>query len=306
MKYLVFLFVFLFSVNASEQREIIKVALSFDDAPMTSSYLGGQERTGKLLKTLEKNKVKAVFFVNSAKFDNYNGYERIKKYDSAGHFIANHTASHPMLSKVSAAEYISEIIECDKKIKNFKNFRKWFRYPYLDQSRDIPKRDSVWNFLDENDYKIGYCTIDNYEWYINSQFNKNIGNDINFDKFKEYYFNHILESIHFYNNIAINTLGYSPPHILLLHENDINALFLDELIAFLNKHNIELICPDDAYANTELNKRPDVEFNYQGRVASIAYANDYNGKLVQKSENTKFLDSLFIEYEIVNLPLNKE
>jgi peptidoglycan/xylan/chitin deacetylase (PgdA/CDA1 family) len=302
MKFLLILgFVFSLCLSYSDDDRTIKVALSFDDAPMpTSVYMTGDERTERLLKTLEKHNIKTVFFVNSAKFEGFNGLNRIKRYDSAGHFIANHTSHHSMLSKVSAEKYINEIIECDSKIKDFQNYRRWFRYPYLDQSNDIPKRDSVWQYLDDNNYKIGYCTVDNYEWYVNSQFQKNKDKGINPEKFEDYYFRHILESIKFYDDISKKQLAHNSSHILLLHENDINAIFLDELLEFLKEHNIEIISPEIAYKDNILSFRPDVTQNYQGRVASVAYSKGYKGMLSQKSEDTDYLDSLFNAKQIIN------
>lgn len=294
MKFISLIFIFTAIVLNSYENDTIKVALSFDDAPKGKGVLFScDEKTDRLINTLDKYHIQSVFYVNPGKFDNNNGLNRIKKYDSAGHFIANHTVSHPMLSKVSAEDYINEIIECDKAISGFTNNKKWFRYTYLDQCNDRNKRDSVWHFLDDFGYQIGYCTVDNYDWYIDALFKNNYHEDIDLDKVKEFYLEHIFNSIKFYNDMALETLGYSPYHVLLLHENDINALFLEDLIKLFKNNNIEIISPELAYTDKIASIRPDVTQNYQGRVAAISFSKGYKGKIYQESEDTDYLDSLF-------------
>lgn len=302
MKFKMLILLLIVSVTFSNERHKIKVALSFDDAPKSDgAFYSGKERTDILLNIFDKHSIQTVFYVVSVNFEDNSKLERIHRYDSANHIIANHTHTHPNLGNISAKQYINEIKRCDNNIKIFKNYKKWFRYTYLNQSNDIPKRDSVWDYLDKENYLIGYCTIDNYDWHID-QLAKiaYTENPINFENLKSMYLNHILESVFFYDNIAVNSLGYSPNHVLLLHANDINALFLDDMIELFKKNNIEIISPEEAYSDKIARIRPDVTQNYQGRVAAIAYSRGYKNRIHQISEDTEYLDSLFKISNIIN------
>ena len=280
----------------------IRIALSFDDAPKSSGYLmTASQRTAKLIKILEMHDIEAVFFCNTAKFPNHNGKERIKKYDSAGHIIANHSHSHKHPEQLGAKNYINDIKTAHNILKDFNNFKRWYRFPYLNQGSKKTIRESILNALDSMNYRIGYCTVDNYEWYLNKLYGdaaKN-GNEPNFGKMKNMYIDHIINSIYFYNDMAKKELGYSPPHVLLLHENDLTAVMLEPLIKAFKKHNISIIDSKEAYSDELLSIRPETMKNHQGRIAAHAAAQGYKGRIYQKSESTKYLDSLFIKNKVI-------
>jgi hypothetical protein len=52
-----------------------------------------------------------------------------------------------------------------------------------------------------------------------------------------------------YNDIAVKTLGRSPAHVILLHETDLNALFIEDVVAALRADGWEIITADEAYAD---------------------------------------------------------
>ncbi len=59
-------------------------------------------------------------------------------------------------------------------------------------------------------------------------------------------------------------------HVLLLHENDLAALFLGDLIRLLISKGWKVISLEAAYADPISSDAPGVLFNNQGRVAAIA------------------------------------
>lgn len=76
------------------------VALTFDDGPHP-------EFTLKLLEILDKNKVKATFFVVGKQVKKYPEFLReIKKH---GHEIGNHTFNHPLLTTLDRSGVINEL-----------------------------------------------------------------------------------------------------------------------------------------------------------------------------------------------------
>ena len=284
------------------EKEQIRIALSFDDAPKSSGYLmTGMKRTTKLINMLGKHNIRTVFFCNTAKFSYQYGKERIRKYDSAGHIIANHSHSHKHPEQLGAKNYIKDIYIAHNILKKFENFKQWYRYPYLNQGTKKSVRDSIWHALDDMNYKIGYCTVDNYEWYLNKLYGDAVKNHKNpdFETTKKMYIDHIMNSIYFYDDMAKNELGYSPPHVLLLHESDLTSVMLEPLLNAFKKHNISVIDPEKAYSDKMLSIRPETMKNFQGRIAAHAAAQGYKGMIHQKSESTKYLDSLFIEYNVI-------
>lgn len=296
IQFLIFTLFIAFKIASAQQ-----IAITFDDAPMQDGeYFTGKERAGLLTEKLHESKVTAAFFCITNQFDSA-GIERIKLYEDAGHLIANHTHTHSWINNIGVANYIEDIARADSILKDFRNFMKWFRYPYLDEGKTIEERDAIRNALQEMNYINGYVTVDNYDWYINSMLQKALkeNKQVDFNKLEKFYIDHIWQSIIFYDNIAKRTLGRSPAHVLLLHENDLAALFIDKLIRHIKSQGWEIISPAEAYKDEIVSIIPDVLFNGQGRVAAIAYEMGIKpNELVQHSEDTDYLEEQALTLDI--------
>ncbi len=114
MGYLVFLLIvstnvqFNFFVPAFNRNPEVPgkmVAISFDDGPV--------ENTLKILELLEKYNVKASFFCIGKNIEEHP--EIFKSVLSRGHFVGNHSYSHPLgMGFLSTARIVEEIQGCDK------------------------------------------------------------------------------------------------------------------------------------------------------------------------------------------------
>ncbi|HEY0743965.1 MAG TPA: polysaccharide deacetylase family protein [Chryseosolibacter sp.] len=281
-----------------------QIALTFDDAPMEDgAYFTGNERTDRIIAQLKANNVKeAAFFVITKNIETNKGLPRLKKYVAAGHVLANHTHRHRWIHQLGTFNYIKDIEKADSILKTIKGYSPWFRYPFLDEGRPNSTRDSIRVALKNLGLTNGYVTIDNYDWHINGQVRKAIldGKKINEEALKQFYLEHIWNSIQFYDNIAKQHLGRSPKHVLLLHENDLSAKFIGDLIQFIQSKGWKIISTAEAYSDPIASEVPDVLFNGQGRVAAIARAKGVPPKdLVQESEDEEYLDRLMAERKII-------
>ncbi len=84
------------------------IALTFDDGP-TPGY------TDKILKILKKYDVKATFFVIGSKAQKYPNL--VRREANYGHEIANHTYTHPKISKLSFKAYKTEMKKTQNVVK---------------------------------------------------------------------------------------------------------------------------------------------------------------------------------------------
>jgi peptidoglycan/xylan/chitin deacetylase (PgdA/CDA1 family) len=299
MKKVLLLLITLFLSIGSFAQEI---ALTFDDAPLGSGAIfTGKKRTSKIIETLRKHKKQVAFFVVTSHIDSV-GFERLKMYADAGHLLANHSHSHNWIAAMGTANYVRDIQKADSILKASRlPYRPWYRYPFLDEGKTKGSRDSIRAALTALSLMNAYVTIDNYDWYINGATAKAMKSNarVNYSKLKKFYIEHIWNSIQFYDSIGRQVLGRSPKHVLLLHENDLAALFLDDLIQFLEDKGWKIISPEEAYTDPIAREIPEVLFNNQGRVGAIAFAKGLKpAALIQQSEDEKYLDQLLLEREV--------
>lgn len=262
-----------------------KIALSFDDAPRgNGAYFTGAERTEALITSLESvNAPPVVFFVTTQGLKSSEGRDRISKYAKAGHLIANHSDTHPFASQVGLEATILDIDSAEQKLAGYSNRRPWFRFPYLDEGKTLDLRDGMRSALKERDLLNGYVTIDNFDWYLASQWRKAVRDEYNVDMeaLKAAYIETLVDAVEFYDQLAIDAIGNAPPHVLLLHENDLAALFIDDLIKALRQQGWEIISPDEAYAHPVATTLPETLNAGSGLFAAMAIDRGYPEKRLQ-------------------------
>jgi peptidoglycan/xylan/chitin deacetylase (PgdA/CDA1 family) len=286
------------SISAQE------IALTFDDAPIADGlYYTGVVRTETLIAKLKNQNVPQVaFYCISSRADSV-GRARLRRYTEAGHIIANHSHSHTRIQQLGAAGYIQDIFKADAILRELPGFKPWFRFPFLDEGRTIADRDAIRQALNERGYFNGYVTVDNYDWYFERLFQTALREKkrVDYEKLKQLYLEHLWQSLVFYDQMALAALGRSPKHVLLLHENDLAALFSDDFIRLLRQKGWKIISPIEAYQDSIATTVPDVLLNNQGRVAAIAKAKGYAGRFSQASEDKEYLEKLFDQQQVFQM-----
>jgi peptidoglycan/xylan/chitin deacetylase (PgdA/CDA1 family) len=257
-----------------------EIAITLDDAPREdTAHFDGATRTAKLLETLKRADVAQIaFFCNSARMDAA-GAARIKAYADAGHLIANHSHTHADLHQVGVQNFVADLGAADQALRGLPNFRPWFRFPYLHEGKSIEVRDALRNELKTRGYLSAYVTVDTYDWHMDQMFQDAIaaGKKISFGRLRDAYVELHADSIEFYDDVAVKELGRSPRHVLLLHENDLAALFLGDLVKKLRKNGWKIVSPELAFQDPIANVEPDTLVLGQGRVIALATAKGYTG-----------------------------
>lgn len=270
-----------------------EIALTFDDAPRPSTALTGKKRSELLVKSLKGLKV--AFFANSDKLTE-EGKERMKFYGNAGHSIGNHTHSHPEINKTPIQDYLTDIRKADDQLKGFPNFMKWFRFPYLREGETVEKRDKAREELNRLGYINGYVTVKNYDWYMDWLYQQALKSKKKIDRkaLRDFYVQTLMDGVKYYDQMAMDVLGRSPKHILLLHENDLAALFVKDLILELQKQGWKIIDPALAYKDDIASFKATEAFpSNPGRIGEIAKDKKWKGKLWHEACDEEYLDKLF-------------
>lgn len=127
-----------------------KVAISFDAA-------WGNEQTETLLQILKEKNVTATFFLVGDWVSKYP--DSVKAIAEAGHDVENHSNTHSYMTKLSKEEQLSEIKNCNDKIKELTGTSPTlFRPPYGDYDNSVVK-----SVKESNMYCIQW-DIDSLDW----------------------------------------------------------------------------------------------------------------------------------------------
>lgn len=264
-----------------------RIALSFDDVPrQRGAFFTPEERTAKLIAALRQAKVRqAVFFVNPGRLDTPDGAggeQRIAAYAAAGHAIANHSFSHPHLSERTADEFLADVDKAEVWLKGRPGYRPWLRFPFLDEGgKDKAKRDAVRAGLAARGLRNGYVTADGSDWHLEQLTidAKAAGKPMDMKALRRLYLQMQLSAAEYHDAMARSTLGRSPAHVLLLHETDLAALFIGDLVTELRRQGWTVITADQAYADPLRKAFPDVPFAYGTLTGAMAWEKDIDPPL---------------------------
>lgn len=216
-------------------------------------------------------------------------------YAKQGYVLANHSHSHPDIRSTAVSEYIKDIQEGHDHLSLLPNYQKWFRFPFLQEGVNEIDRDKVRKYLKDQGYRNGYVTVDTYDWYMDASFQKAVDKKmkIHTDRLCSAYAEILWDGVQFYDQIAQSVLKRSPKHVLLLHENDLAALCVGDLIEFIKKQGWKIISPTEAYSDPIASIEPKTLYLNQGQIAAIAKDKGFSGPLVTKWESAQEIDAEF-------------
>lgn len=284
-----------------------RIAISFDDVPRhAGGFMTPDERAIALIAALAEAGVEqAGFFVTTGNLeepDGAGGEARIRAYAAAGHAIANHSHGHLWYHQTEIPDYIADLDRAEAWLKDMPGRRPWFRFPYLDEGRDAVRRDAMRAALKQRGLINGYVTIDNYDWHLEGLAARAAeqGRVISRDALRDLYVETLVGTANFYEDMAQETLGRSPAHVLLLHETDIAAMFMVDLVTALRADGWTIVTMDEAYRDPIARVEPDTLFLGGGRLSAIAAAaGKQPQQLVYERTNEEVLTRLFEERVIV-------
>jgi peptidoglycan-N-acetylglucosamine deacetylase len=237
------------------------IALTFDDGPNMADTIGlsPTDRNSAILRQLAEAHLRSILFVTRVDTDPKRN-KLIRQWGVEGHQIGNHTATHPDFDEVGLADYERELLSCDKGIRDMPGFNRRFRFPYLKEGNTITKRDGFRAFLDSNSYVTGPVSVDSSDWYYSERLSDRLKKDRHADRrpYKDAYLRHLYSRAQYYDHLSRAVLGRSVAHVVLLHHNLINALFLRDVIQMFRESGWTLIDSEAAFKDPVYAMHPDI------------------------------------------------
>ncbi len=236
-----------------------QIAITIDDLPVAYSgklSLDEQKTTFlAILAALEKHDVTAVGFANGQRITS-DWTACLDAFIDAGHLIGNHTYSHPDLNLLSVQDYVDDVTKGEDSIRKWMAAPKYFRYPFLHRGDTPAKREAVYATLRDQEYVVASVSIDNDEFRFNQQVvdAKSRGEHLDL---RDQYIAHMMERTRYFEAMADKKLQRPVKHVLLLHMNYLNGLYLDDLLQAYRDDGWEFI-PLDQALDDSLYSLPDV------------------------------------------------
>ena len=117
----------------------------------------------------------------------------------------------------------------------------------------------------------GYVTVDGMDWLLDQLINQAhaAGQAIDMDALRDLYVRILVESAEFADQLARDALRRQPVQVALMHETDIEALFIPDAVAALRARGWEIVSIDEAFSDPIAAAEPD-SLNLSSRIGALA------------------------------------
>ena len=288
--------------------DVPEIAFTLDDAPMPGTVLfKGMAKTQAIIQQLrELNCPPVGIFAIGLHAQGTENMKRLRMYGQANHIIANHTYHHYSLNKVDSQTFIEDVQRAHACLATLPNFRPWLRFPFLHKGKTAEKRRQVRNALAAMGYQEGYITISNYDYYLNHCVVKAVkaGKKVNYEELKAIYIQILWDCIVTYEQLAQKVLGRKVRHVLLLHENDLAALFIGDLIRHIRSQGWRIIGIEQAYQDPIATEDLQNIHGQMGRLGAIAEKKGLGKHLVTFPISTtrEYIDEVLAQKKVFTNP----
>jgi peptidoglycan/xylan/chitin deacetylase (PgdA/CDA1 family) len=241
--------------QAKPQREI---AITFDDLPATSGDMESMTGlTKRLLQSIKSNKVPAIGFVNESKLYNAGAVNDkavalLKMWLDAGLELGNHTYSHISIDQSSLERYKADVIRGEintRKLLEAKGMKlRFFRHTQLRTGPTAEYKKGLAEFLTERGYTVAPVTIDNNDYifaalYADAKLRRD---QAIMKRLTDAYIPYMESVFAHFEKLSVDFLGYEVKQTLLLHANELNADYFDELAQMMRRRGYSFISLADA------------------------------------------------------------
>lgn len=231
-----------------------KAAITIDDVPNINLYTQENFRC-RLLEKIDSMNLPVTIFINERFiFSTDSIGQNLKLFDnwikSPNVQLGNHGFSHAMYSAIGIDSFMKEVLNGESITKELAakqiKAEKYFRFPFNDLGANASQQQQAEEFLKSRGYTIIPFTVHSKDWL--------------FTQLYEYYKSHnmqqdaertaaafIQKTLAYFDYIEHITSKKRPvTQIYLMHDNALNADYLDKLIDALKKKGYHFVTLDEA------------------------------------------------------------
>jgi len=236
------------------------IAITFDDLPLAPNAddLATVRRVNEtLLEVLARRKVPAIGFVNEEKLQVKGERDaRIAVLDrwlDAGLSLGNHTFSHLSLRDTPLPRYEDDVIHGEVITRQLLarhggSPKLYFRHPFTATGPTAEVKDAFESFLHARGYAVAPFTVENSDYIFNRLLIEVLSHHDAAEaaRVRAAYLDHTDAVMAFCEGLSRETFGREIPQILLIHDSELNAGILGELLDRLTARGYSFISLDEA------------------------------------------------------------
>lgn len=233
------------------------VAITVDDLPLSGAgtLATAREVNEAMLQTLAAERAPATGFVNEV---NVVGFELaarttlLEAWLDAGMDLGNHTYSHVAIDAVPFEVYRADLIRGETITRQLLEARgrrlRYFRHPQLRTGPTQEYKKALDALLNERGYRVAPITIDNNDFVFADAYRRarRAGDLATMARVSEAYVPYLEQVVAHFEQLSRDLLGYEVPQTLIVHANELNAAYLDDVIQMLRRRGYSFITLDAA------------------------------------------------------------
>jgi peptidoglycan/xylan/chitin deacetylase (PgdA/CDA1 family) len=252
------------------------IAITIDDLPLAPNAddLATVKRINEaLVGLLARRRVPAIGFVNEGKLQVTGERDAriavLSSWLDAGLSLGNHTFSHSSLRDIPLPAYEDDVIHGEVITRQLLAQRGgsptlYFRHPYTATGPTAEIKEAFETFLHARGYVIAPFTVENSDYIFNRILIEALKRNDTDEAActRAAYLDHTDAVITFCEGLARDTFGRDIPQILLIHDSELNAGVLGDLLDRLSARGYSFVSLDEALRDAAY-RTPD---RYVGRV----------------------------------------
>lgn len=216
--------------------------------------------TEGLVKRLASRGIPAIGFVNEGKLYAAGDFDErvsfLRMWVDAGLDLGNHTYSHISIDRVPLSAYKDDVIRGEvitRRLLREKGKKlRFFRHTQLRTGPSRGYKIGLERFLRARGYTIAPVTVDSQEFMFAVAYDaaKRIGDMQTLNRVGKAYIEYMDSIFDFYEKLSVDFLGYEMKQTLLLHANELNADYFDQLVGMMERRGYAFISLDEALKDT--------------------------------------------------------
>jgi peptidoglycan-N-acetylglucosamine deacetylase len=233
------------------------VAMTVDDLPYaTPNPIGSadakkaREINTRILRAFAHHHIPATGFVIEQNVENLgkpSGELILQEWTGPGFDLGNHMFSHPDVNSLTLAQTEEEISHGEATfaplLARAGKHPEFLRFPYNHTGDTREKHDAIAAFMTARGYHLAPCTIDTSDYEFNDAYVQALAlhDESTAARVRKAYLEYSGAEIDWYTRLNHDVLGYNPPHVMLLHDSQLNADTIDQVLNLFQKRGYHFV-----------------------------------------------------------------